>query len=209
MKQASSQTLARSIFGAVKSILEKLLSKGEKDDSNTKEAVKPIHPAAKYVFRRTEGTAFALVRRTGKHLFELETVHFSPNIFPLVSSHIMSDSERRTITLLTFLPELERRACGTYGTHAMLVELSRDDNELTVMLFENMGIYQTELLQRWNVNKLVTAVEIKPLLNMKAERHGKKKCPDTNVHVYALCKSFIKLLPLRSRTGEMGIARHV
>jgi len=157
------------------------------------ESYKPIHPAAKYKFSRTSNTSFVMVQHIGKQLFGIQTIHLELSPFPLMFSHKLKDDKDGIITTLTFLPELERKACGAYDNHAILLELSEDCKEITILLFENMGIYQTELLQHWNVKELITEVEIKPLLDKRLGKLSQENCIYTNVHIDALYKDLKKL----------------
>jgi len=199
-----------SFIGLILSKFEAVISRGKtnllqsfrKNEANgyqPTESFKPIHPAAKYKFSRTSNTPFTLVQHIGKHLFEIQTIHLKLSPFPLTFSHSLIDDKDSIITTLTFLPELERKACGAYNNHAILIELSEDFNEITMLFFEDMGIYQTELLQRWNVVELVTEVEIKPLLDKRLGKLPQKKCTYTNVHIDALYKHLKKLFSFIKR----------
>lgn len=187
----------KAVISRGKLVLGRLIRKERAYDFQFAEPYKPIHPTAKYKFSRTNDTAFVLDQHIGKRLFEVQTVHLKVSPLPLMFSHSLEDDKGGIITTLTFLPELERRSCGAYNNHAMLLELSEDCKELTMLVFENMGIYQTELLQRWNVGELVVAVEVKPLLeDIRADKHSSEKCSHNNVYVYALYKSLTRLVSL-------------
>jgi len=205
-----------SLIGLIFSKFEAVISRGKtnllrsfrKNEANgyqPTESFKPIHPAAKYKFSRTSNTSFTLVQHIGKQLFGIQTIHLKLSPFPLMFSHSLIDDKDGIITTLTFLPELERKTCGAYNNHAILIELSEDFNEITMLFFENMGIYQTELLQRWNVGELVVEVEIKPLLGKKPCNFPQEKCIYTNVYIEALFKKLKKLFSFWKR----GPGHHV
>ena len=186
----------RAVISRGKLVLGQLIRKERADNFQFAEPYKPIHPAAKYKFSQTNKSAYALDQHIGKRLLEVRTVYLKESPLPLMFSHSLEDDKGGRIATLTFLPELERRACGAYNNHAMLLELSEDCKELTMLVFEDMGIYQTELLQRWNAGKLVVEVEIKPLLDIRADKHSSEKCIHNNVYMYALYKSIAKLFSL-------------
>jgi hypothetical protein len=187
------------IIGFGKTNLRRSFRKNEADEYQPTESYKLIHPVAKYKFSCTNNSSFALIQHIGKHLFEIQTINLELSPFPLKFSHILKDDMDGIITTLTFLPEMDRKACGTYNNHAILIELSEDCKEITMLLFEDMGIYQTELLQRWNVGKLVVEVEIKPLLVKKPCNLPQEKCIYTNVYIEALYNKFKKLFSFRKR----------
>jgi hypothetical protein len=199
-----------SLIGLIFSKFEAIISRGktnlrqssrknEADEYQSSESYKPIHPAAKYKFSQTSNTSFTLVQHIGKQLFGIQTINLELSPFPLTFSHSLIDDKDSIITTLTFLPELERKTCGAYNNHAILLELSEDFNEITMLLFEDMGIYQTELLQRWNVGELVTDVEIKPLLDKKSCNFPQEKCIYTNVYIEALYNKLKKLFSFWKR----------
>ena len=195
----------RQVISRASIILRRLLRKDGADDYQAAEPYEPIHPAAKYVFSRTDNGTFDLDQHIGRRLFGVRAVHLKESPFPLMFSHSLEDEKGRIITSLTFLPEFERQACGTYNNHALLVELSEDSNEMTLLVFENMGIYQTELLQRRNAGELVVGVEIKPLLDERAGKRHSERCTDNNVQWYTLFETIKKLLPFKKKGETLNV----
>ena len=186
LAQARNSHPVKSIVSFGRLILGRLPQKN-KADCQLKRPYNLIHPVTKYKFSCISKKVFVLDQHIGKPLFEIQTVHLEVSPYPWFS-HNLKDDKGGVITELTFLPELERRACGTYDNHAILIELSEDHKEIAMLFFENMGIYQNELLQRWNTGKLVVEVEIKPLLGMETDKRPSKKCMHTNVYMNTLFK---------------------
>jgi hypothetical protein len=187
----------RGVFIRGKLVMRRLFWRDEAYGCQPTESYKPIHPVAKYKFSRTSNTSFALDQHIGKRLFETQTIYLEKSPLPFMFSHNLLNDKGGLITTLTFLPELNRRACGAYKNHAILIEVSENCEEITLLFFEDMGIYQTELLQRWNVGELITEVEIRSLLDKRLGNLPQEKCIYTNVHIDALYKSLKNLFSFR------------
>ena len=201
------------IFSKVKAIISrsclilKWLFKCRADDYKSTKPYRPILPSAKYVFSRTNKTEFVLEQHIGKQLFDIQTIFLEESPLPMMFSHSINDDRGSVIATLTFLPDFKRKACGGYNNHAMLIGLTEDRDKMTLLFFENMSIYQTELLQRWNIGRLVIEVEIMPLLEINTGKRLSEKCIYTNVHLYTLLKNLKKRLSPRTRNRRS--VRHV
>jgi len=171
-------------------------------ENRIKSISKPIHPVAKYVFYCNNNAFFVSDQCVGKDIFDIRKLKLEIFPLPMMFSHRITDDRGGVVTTLTFLPEMQRRASGEYNNHAMLIEITEDCNELTLLFFENMGIYQCELLQRWNAGKLVIEVEIIPLLERKTEERRLMKCIHNNVYIHTLF-NLVKRLFFLLKKGDL------